>query len=36
MALNFSSAFHCDQAAIPLMAGRPGACKIVKISHNAA
>ena len=36
MALNFSGAFHCCQAAIPLMAGRPGVRKIVNISSNGA
>ncbi len=36
MALNFSGAFHCCQAAIPLMEGRPGVRKIVNISSNGA
>ena len=36
MRLNFSGAFHCAQAAIPLMAGRPGVRKIVNISSNGA
>lgn len=36
MALNFSGAFHCCQAAIPLMAARPGVRKIVNISSNGA
>ena len=36
MALNFSGAFHCCQAVIPLMAGRPGVRKIVNISSNGA
>lgn len=36
MALNFSGAFHCCQAAIKLMAGRPGVRKIVNISSNGA
>lgn len=36
MALNFSGAFHCCQAAIPLMAGRAGVRKIVNISSNGA
>lgn len=36
MALNFSGAFHCCQAAIPLMAGRSGMRKIVNISSNGA
>lgn len=36
MTLNFSGAFHCCQAAIPLMAGRPGVRKIVNISSNGA
>ena len=31
MALNFSGAFHCCQAAIPLMEGRDGVRKIVNI-----
>lgn len=36
MALNFSGAFHCCQAAIKLMAGRDGVRKIVNISSNGA
>jgi NAD(P)-dependent dehydrogenase (short-subunit alcohol dehydrogenase family) len=36
MALNFSAAFHCAQAAVRLMAGRPGVRKIVNISSNGA
>ncbi|MFK7838507.1 MAG: SDR family NAD(P)-dependent oxidoreductase [Sulfitobacter sp.] len=36
MALNFSAAFHCCQAAIPLMAERDGVRKIVNISSNGA
>ncbi len=36
MAINFSSAFHCCQAAIKAMAGRPGVRKIVNISSNGA
>ena len=36
MTLNFSGAFHCCQAAIPLMAGRAGVRKIVNISSNGA
>ena len=36
MALNFSGAFHCCQAAIKLMNGRPGVRKIVNISSNGA
>lgn len=36
MTLNFSGAFHCCQAAIPLMEGRPGVRKIVNISSNGA
>ncbi|MBI1172438.1 SDR family oxidoreductase [bacterium] len=36
MTINFSGAFHCCQAAIPLMAGRPGVRKIVNISSNGA
>lgn len=36
MALNFSGAFHCAQAAIKLMAGRDGVRKIVNISSNGA
>lgn len=36
MALNFSAAFHCCQAAVPLMLGRPGVRKIVNISSNGA
>lgn len=36
MAVNFSSAFHCCQAAMPLMLGRDGVRKIVNISSNGA
>ena len=36
MALNFSAAFHCCQAAIKLMQGRDGVRKIVNISSNGA
>lgn len=36
MRLNFSAAFHCCQAAVPLMSGRPGVRKIVNISSNGA
>lgn len=36
MALNFSGAFHCCQAAIKLMTGRGGVRKIVNISSNGA
>jgi NAD(P)-dependent dehydrogenase (short-subunit alcohol dehydrogenase family) len=36
MAVNFSSAFHCCQRAVPLMLGRPGVAKIVNISSNGA
>ena len=36
MAINFSSAFYCCQAAIKLMAGRDGVRKIVNISSNGA
>lgn len=36
MSLNFSGAFHCCQAAIPLMEGRNGVRKIVNISSNGA
>lgn len=36
MAINFSAAFHCCQAAIPLMAGRAGVRKIINISSNGA
>lgn len=36
MALNFSAAFHCCQAAVPLMLKRPGVKKIVNISSNGA
>ncbi|HEV7253023.1 MAG TPA: SDR family oxidoreductase [Mesorhizobium sp.] len=36
MALNFSASFHCCQAAVPLMLGRPGVKKIVNISSNGA
>jgi NAD(P)-dependent dehydrogenase (short-subunit alcohol dehydrogenase family) len=36
MALNFSAAFHCAQAAVKLMQGREGVRKIVNISSNGA
>ena len=36
MALNFSSAFHCCQAAVPLMLQREGVKKIINISSNGA
>ncbi|MGI9204864.1 MAG: SDR family NAD(P)-dependent oxidoreductase [Woeseiaceae bacterium] len=36
MAINFSSAFHCCQRAIPQMLPRPGVKKIVNISSNGA
>tara|TARA_R110002110_G_scaffold127914_12_gene307142 strand:+ start:438 stop:1160 length:723 start_codon:yes stop_codon:yes gene_type:complete len=36
MALNFSGAFHCCQAAVKLMQGRGGVRKIVNISSNGA
>lgn len=36
MAINFSSAFHCCQAAVPLMLQREGVKKIVNISSNGA
>jgi 2-dehydro-3-deoxy-L-rhamnonate dehydrogenase (NAD+) len=36
MAINFSSAFHCCQAAVRAMEGRPGVRKIVNISSNGA
>jgi NAD(P)-dependent dehydrogenase (short-subunit alcohol dehydrogenase family) len=36
MTLNFSGAFHCCQAATPLMAGRSGVRKIVNISSSGA
>ncbi|MEL6914460.1 MAG: SDR family oxidoreductase [Pseudomonadota bacterium] len=36
MAVNFSSMFHCCQAAVPLMLGRAGVKKIVNISSNGA
>ena len=36
MAVNFSSAFHCCQAAVKAMADRPGVRKIVNISSNGA
>ena len=36
MAVNFSSGFHCSQAAIKLMEGRAGVRKIVNISSNGA
>ena len=36
MQINFHSAFHCCQAAIPLMEGREGVRKIVNVSSNGA
>lgn len=36
MAVNFASAFHCCQAAVKAMEGRPGVRKIVNISSNGA
>ena len=36
MAINFSGAFHCSQAAIKLMAGRAGVRKIINRSSNGA
>ncbi len=36
MAINFSSAFHCCQRAVPLMLAREGVKKIVNISSNGA
>ena len=36
MALNFSGAFHCCQAAVPMMLERGGVKKIVNISSNGA
>ncbi len=36
MAVNFSSAFHCCQQAVPLMMERDGVRKIVNISSNGA
>ena len=36
MSVNFSSAFYCCQAAVPLMLGRDGVRKIVNISSNGA
>ena len=36
MEVNFHSAFHCCQAAVPLMLPRPGVKKIVNISSNGA
>ncbi|MEL6550852.1 MAG: SDR family oxidoreductase [Pseudomonadota bacterium] len=36
MAVNFSSMFHCCQAAVPLMLGRAGVKKIINISSNGA
>ena len=36
MAVNFGSAFHCCQAGVKAMAGRPGVRKIVNISSNGA
>ena len=36
MSVNFSSAFHCCQCAIPLMMTRDGVRKIVNISSNGA
>lgn len=36
MAINFSSAFHCCQQAVPMMLEREGIKKIVNISSNGA
>jgi NAD(P)-dependent dehydrogenase (short-subunit alcohol dehydrogenase family) len=36
MSLNFSSAFHCCQAAVKLMKDRAGVRKIINISSNGA
>jgi NAD(P)-dependent dehydrogenase (short-subunit alcohol dehydrogenase family) len=36
MNINFNAAFHCAQAAMKLMKGRPGVRKIVNISSNGA
>lgn len=36
MKLNFSAAFHCCQAAVPMMLKRDGVKKIVNISSNGA
>ena len=36
MQVNFHSAFHCSQAAVPRMLGREGVKKIVNISSNGA
>ncbi|WP_377194230.1 SDR family NAD(P)-dependent oxidoreductase [Ruegeria meonggei] len=36
MAINFSSAFHCCQHAVPMMLEREGVKKIVNISSNGA
>lgn len=36
MAINFSSAFHCCQKAVPLMLAQDGVKKIVNISSNGA
>lgn len=36
MAINFSSAFHCCQYAVPMMLARDGVKKIVNISSNGA
>lgn len=36
MTINFSAAFHCCQAAVPMMAGRDGVRKIINISSNGA
>lgn len=36
MAINFSSAFHCCQGAVPLMLEQDGVKKIVNISSNGA
>jgi NAD(P)-dependent dehydrogenase (short-subunit alcohol dehydrogenase family) len=36
MQINFHSAFHCCQAAVKAMTGRPGVRKIVNISSNGA
>ena len=36
MRLNFGAAFHCCQAAVPLMLPRPGIKRIVMVSSNGA
>ncbi len=36
MAINFTAAFHCCQAAVRLMVGREGVRKIINISSNGA